>query len=41
MLHVVTALIENDDGTIVKYQREFGGFKRDMNRTLTLGDRKT
>ena len=30
MLHVVTALVENDDGTITKYQREFGGFKRDM-----------
>jgi transposase len=30
MLHVGTALIENDDGTIDKQQREFGGFKRDM-----------
>lgn len=30
MLHVATALIENDDGTIVKHQKEFGGFKRDM-----------
>ena len=30
MLHVVTVLIEGDDGTISKHQREFGGFKRDM-----------
>jgi transposase len=30
MLHVVTVLIEMADGTIVKHQREFGGFKRDM-----------
>ena len=30
MLHVVTALVENDDGTITKHQKEFGGFKRDM-----------
>lgn len=30
MLHVVTALIEDDDGAIHKQQREFGGFKRDM-----------
>jgi transposase len=30
MLHVVTVLIENDDGIITKHQREFGGFKRDM-----------
>jgi transposase len=30
MLHVVTVLIEDDDGTIIKHQREFGGFKRDM-----------
>ena len=30
MLHVVTVLIEEDDGTIIKHQREFGGFKRDM-----------
>jgi len=30
MLHVVTVLIEDDDGTITKHQREFGGFKRDM-----------
>ena len=30
MLHVVTVLIEEDDGTISKHQREFGGFKRDL-----------
>jgi transposase len=30
MLHVVTVLIEEDDGTISKHQQEFGGFKRDM-----------
>jgi transposase len=30
MLHVVTVLIEETDGTITKHQREFGGFKRDM-----------
>lgn len=30
MLHVVTVLIEEDDGSISKQQREFGGFKRDM-----------
>jgi len=30
MLHVGTALVENDDETIDKHQREFGGFKRDM-----------
>lgn len=30
MLHVVTVLIEERDGTITKHQREFGGFKRDM-----------
>ena len=30
MLHVVTVLIEGDDGTIIKHLREFGGFKRDM-----------
>lgn len=30
MLHVVTVLIEESDGTITKHQREFGGFKRDM-----------
>lgn len=29
MLHVVTVLIEQDDGTLVKQQRQFGGFKRD------------
>jgi hypothetical protein len=26
ILHVVTVLIEGDDGTIIKYKREFGGF---------------
>lgn len=30
MLHVVTALIEENDGSISKHQHEFGGFKRDM-----------
>lgn len=30
LLHVVTVLIEEADGTITKYQRKFGGFKRDM-----------
>jgi transposase len=30
MLHVVTVLIEETDGTITKHQKEFGGFKRDM-----------
>lgn len=30
MLHVVTALIEEDDTPIIKHQKEFGGFKRDM-----------
>jgi transposase len=30
MLHVVTVLIEESDGTITKHQREFGGLKRDM-----------
>lgn len=29
MLHVVTALIEQPDGSIIKHSREFGGFKRD------------
>ena len=29
MLHVVTVLIENEDGSIGKHRREFGGFKRD------------
>jgi transposase len=23
-------LVENEDGTIIKYQQSFGGFKRDM-----------
>ena len=30
MLHVGTALIEEEDGAITKHQHEFGGFKRDM-----------
>ncbi len=30
MLHVITVLVENEDGTIIKYQQSFGGFKRDM-----------
>lgn len=29
MLHVVTVLIEQPDGTIERHSREFGGFKRD------------
>jgi transposase len=29
MIHVVTVLIEQDDGTATKAQRQFGGFKRD------------
>jgi hypothetical protein len=29
MLHVVTALIEQPDGTMQRQTREFGGFKRD------------
>lgn len=33
MLHVVTVLIEQPDGSMVKHSREFGGFKRDC-RTL-------
>jgi transposase len=30
MLHVVTVLLEQEDGSILKYAKEFGGFKRDM-----------
>ena len=30
MKHVVTLLVENADGTVAKYTREVGGFKRDM-----------
>ena len=30
MLHVVTVLIEGDDGKIIKHQGEFGGFIRDI-----------
>lgn len=29
MLHVVTVLIEQPDGSIERHSREFGGFKRD------------
>lgn len=29
MLHGVTVLIEQPDGSISKHSREFGGFKRD------------
>ena len=29
MLHVVTVLIEQPDGSVNKHRREFGGFKRD------------
>jgi transposase len=29
MIHAVTVLMEQDDGTITKAQRQFGGFKRD------------
>jgi transposase len=28
MKHVITVLIENEDGTITRNTREFGGFKR-------------
>jgi transposase len=30
MKHVITVLIEGEDGSITKHTREFGGFKRDM-----------
>lgn len=30
MKHVVTVLIEGDDGTVTKHRHEFGGFKRDL-----------
>lgn len=30
MIHVVTVLIEQDDGTVDKHQRSFGGFNRDL-----------
>lgn len=30
MLHVITVLVENEDGTLAKHQQSFGGFKRDM-----------
>ena len=35
MLHVVTVLIEQDDGTVRKEQRQFGGFKRDKRAMAT------
>ena len=30
MKHVLTVLIEDDDGTVTRHSHEFGGFKRDM-----------
>jgi transposase len=30
MKHIITVLIEGEDGRITKHTREFGGFKRDM-----------
>jgi transposase len=30
MKHVVTVLIEHDDGALNRITREFGGFKRDL-----------
>lgn len=39
MLHVVTVLIEQLDGSVVKHSREFGGFKRDCRALATwLGE---
>jgi len=35
MLHVVTVLIEQDDGMVRKEQRQFGGFKRDKRAMAT------
>jgi transposase len=35
MLHVVTVLIEQDDGTVRKEQRQLGGFKRDKRAMAT------
>ena len=32
MLHVVTVLIEQDDDTVRKEQRQFGGFTRENGR---------
>lgn len=29
MLHVVTVLIEQPDGSVARHSREFGGFRRD------------
>jgi len=34
MLHVVTVLLEQADGSVLKLSRQFGGFKRDM-RAMT------
>jgi transposase len=30
MKQVLTVLIEDEDGNLIKYTREFGGFKRDL-----------
>lgn len=30
MKHVVTVLVENEDGVVTRHTREFGGFKRDL-----------
>ena len=30
MLHVITVLVENEDGTLTKHQQSFGGFKLDL-----------
>lgn len=30
MKHVITVLIEDDDGAVTKHTREFSGFKRDL-----------
>lgn len=35
LIHVVTVLIEQDDGTVSKEQRQFGGFKRDKRAMVT------
>lgn len=34
MKHVITVLIENDEGTVTKHTREFGAFKRDLKELL-------
>ena len=31
MLHVITVLVENKDGSITKHQQSFGGFKLSLN----------